>query len=385
MRAIRNIFRRKLRSALTIFGISIGVFALIVMGAMAEKINLLVDGGLKYYGDKVSVSDKMSGNLNIQPLSIKKIDEINEVDGVKAAFPNVFMMLDPDQTVALGTPKMIVAGDPEADKYESFKANTIEGRLIEKGDRGVAVVGSDLVKDLKAEVGKDIKVHNKKFKVVGLLEKTLTAPDSCVMLSLEDAQELFAKSLPPAIRQSVKPKDLVTSIVVYPEKGVDPEKLAKRINKEVKDVNASGPESFKKMTKQATMIFNFIMFGIGAISLLVGGLSVMNTMIMSISERTREIGIKKAIGASFARIMREFISEAALIGALGGLIGIGIGSLVIAAANSGTAQKGVVLFLLTPRLEIGALIFAMFLGVIAGLYPAWRAARMKPVEALRYE
>ena len=386
MRSLRNIFRRKLRSALTIFGISIGIFALIVMGAMAEKINLLVDGGLRYFGDKITVSDKSAiGGISIQPLSIKKIDDIEKVDGVKAAFPEVAMLLDQNQNFTMGIPKMIVAGDPDADKYESFKLKAVKGRLLRKGDHGVAVVDCDLVKDLKAEVGKNITVHGKKFKVMGLLEKTLTAPDSYVILPIEDAQKLFAETLPLAIRQSIKPKDLVTSIIAYPGKDVNPEKLAKRISKEVKDVQANGPESFKKQAKQVTKIFNFIMFGIAAISLLVGGLSVMNTMIMSISERTREIGIKRSIGASSFRIMREFLSEAALIGAIGGLIGLGFGSLAVNGGNSATAKSGVILFLLTPRLSIGALIFAVFLGVIAGFYPAWYAARLRPVEALRYE
>ncbi|MCL5292641.1 MAG: ABC transporter permease [Actinobacteria bacterium] len=387
MRVLRNVFRRKLRSSLTIFGITIGVFALVVMGAMAEKINLLIDGGTKYYGDKVMVAEATAGNFSVRPLSLKKVEEIREVKGVADAFPQVYMMLDPEQNMSFGMPKMLVSGDLKANKYEEkkWKIGYVAGRKLKDGDIGKSVVGADLVKDLNAKVGKKIKVRGKEFEVVGIMEKTLTAPDSTVSILLPDAQDLFVKSLPVALQKTVKKEDLITSIVVYPKPGEDPGVLAKRINKEVKEVKATGPAEFRKQTGQAMVIFNTIIFGIGAISLLVGGLSVINTMMMSVSERTREIGIKKAIGASNRRIIREFLGEAATIGGIGGLLGLSLGWAFVQAVNSATAGTGTVVFLVTGRLAIGATLFAIALGAFAGLYPAWHAARLNPVKALRYE
>ena len=125
--------------------------------------------------------------------------------------------------------------------------------------------------------------------------------------------------------------------------------------------------------------------GLAGISLLVGGIGIMNIMLVSVTERTREIGIRKAIGASDGQVMRQFITESGVIGLIGGLGGLVLGALVAALGNAAGAASGNALFLLTSRLAISSVSFAVFLGVVSGLYPAWHAARLNPVEALRYE
>jgi putative ABC transport system permease protein len=135
----------------------------------------------------------------------------------------------------------------------------------------------------------------------------------------------------------------------------------------------------------ATLIFNAIIIGVAVISLVVGGLSVINTMAMSVSERTREIGIKRAIGSSRRRIIREIVSEAALIGLIGGLVGLALGAIVVFLANELGRESGTMLFDLTASTAILAIAFSTILGMVAGLIPAWNAARLDPVTALRYE
>ena len=121
------------------------------------------------------------------------------------------------------------------------------------------------------------------------------------------------------------------------------------------------------------------------ISLVVGGLSVINTMAMSVAERTREIGIKRAIGASKSRIMREIVFEAGLIGLIGGIIGLVLGITVVLIANHLGRSSGTILFALTADRAIFAVVFSAILGMVAGLMPAWNAARLDPVQALRHE
>ena len=121
------------------------------------------------------------------------------------------------------------------------------------------------------------------------------------------------------MRARINPSDLCTSIAVYPKPGVDPERLAKTVERKVSGIKAAGPSAFKEQVGNQMKMFNGIIFSVALISLVVGGMSVVNTMTMTVSERTREIGIRKAIGAGTGAVMRQFIAESGLIGLLGGL------------------------------------------------------------------
>ena len=172
---------------------------------------------------------------------------------------------------------------------------------------------------------------------------------------------------------------------VFPEPGTDPAALASLIKERVDNTRTLTGAEFDEQVGSATAIFNAIIIGVAVISLVVGGLSVINTMAMSVAERTREIGIKRAIGGSRRRIIRELVTEAAFIGFIGGLIGLALGAIVVVLANEAGRDSGTILFDLTPGTAIFAVAFSTILGMVAGVIPAWSAARLDPVEALRYE
>lgn len=382
---LKNMFRRKTRTILTISGITIGIFAFVVMGSMAEKINLLVSGGTKYYKDKVIVSDKSGSSFMTSPLSISKAKDIEKVDGVQAVQADVTVLMDSMDSISFGVPPMIIGSDAKGEAYETFKIDMAKGEKITPTDYGKVMIGSDLVKKLNAEVGKKIKIKDKEFEVKGIMAKTLTAPDNEVYTTLRDAQEIYHDTLPTVIQSQVKPEVLVTNFTVYAKKDVDPNALAVKINKEVANVKADGPKAFQDQIASATGILNSILFGIAAISLLVGGLSIINTMTMSIAERTKEIGIKKAVGAKTRNIMIEYLTEAGLIGLFGGVIGWALGGLMVFLVNRAMEASGNTIFLLTTRLTAFALIFSVVLGVFAGIYPAYHAVKINIVKALREE
>jgi len=177
--------------------------------------------------------------------------------------------------------------------------------------------------------------------------------------------------------------DLATQIEVFIGDISGADAVAERIEAEVAGVQVTTPAEVKDQLGQFSVVFNLIIVGASVIAVIVGGLSVINTMVMTVSERVREIGIKKAVGARTGAILREFLLEATLLGALGGLIGLSAGSLLVVVLNAQTAASGTTVFLVTPWLLARSFIFATVLGALAGIYPAFRAARLDPVQALR--
>ncbi len=385
MRILRNVFKRKLRVMLTIFGITIGVLTLVVMGGMAEKINMLVSGGTKYYSDKVTVQAAGTSMFASEALSIDKREPIKAVPGVAEVSAQIGMLLDTEAGASFGMPAMITASDMRGDNLESFEISYSDGRALTPDDTGSVILGSDMVKKLAGQVGGTVTVRGEQFTVVGILDKTLTMPDTSVWLTLPDAQRLFYQALPEVYRGGADPSTFVTSFVVYPTPGTDPEELATAINAAVPEVKATGPKAFQEQIASTMSVMNLILYGIAIIALIVGGLSVINTMTMSVNERTREIGVRKAIGASDGQIVRQFLGESGIIGLIGGVSGLLLGWVAATVANMALESRNLDLFLVTPRLAIGSVLFAVLLGLVSGLYPSFHAARLKPVVALRYE
>jgi putative ABC transport system permease protein len=389
MHYVRNLGRRKVRTSLTILGITIGIWALVVFGSMANKINALVEGGSSFYADKITLSDAGGvGGFSAAPMAISLADDVRAVDGVAAVAPSVMMLMGDQNTVSFGTPPMIEGTQFGADEgLNDFPSTLAQGRRLTADDetRHVTVLGSDIARKYDVKVGDSIDLQGVSFEVVGILEPTLTAPDQAAQVPLAAAQQLFVKSMPPVIQSKINPRDIATSMTVYPEPGQDTEVLATRIESQIANVTAMTGADFDQQIGSATSMLNSILIGIALISLLVGGLSVINTMAMSVAERTREIGIKRAIGGSRTRIVREFVIESALIGALGGLVGLGLGLLVVTLVNEASRSSGTVLFEMTLGTAVTAILFSTILGALAGLVPAVHASRLDPVTALRYE
>lgn len=391
MRILRNLARRKLRTTLTVVGITIGIWALVVMSSMANKIGALVDGGSSYFADKIIVSDSanLAFGFSSAPIRVSVAADIEAIDGVDVTVPEVDMLLDPDRSgPAFNIPDRIVASMAGADKgREKFPIKAALGRLLVPEDEGknVVVLGSDLGRKFNKKPGERMTVRGIEFEVVGILEPTLSAPDTSVWIPLAAGQALLLETLPDVMQREFKASELASSITVYPDPGVDIPALAKTIEQRVPRTQSLTGAEFDEQVGSAIAIFNAIILGVALISLVVGGLSVINTMAMSVAERTREIGVKRAIGATCARIVREVVTEAGVIGLFGGTLGLVLGAVVVLAANEAGRSSGTILFQLTAGTAIFAVVFAVILGMLAGLIPAITAARLDPVEAIRYE
>jgi putative ABC transport system permease protein len=388
MRFLRQLFRRKVRTSLTIVGITIGIWALVVFSAMANKIDALVAGGSQYFDGKVIVTDASGGGMGMVPMRMSDIEQIRQVHGVAVVQAQAILLFDEELRASFGPPSQImgeVAGSDEG--LEDFQVEVMQGRGLTVDDEGasVVVVGSDLARKLEARIGDTIELHGTPFEVVGILGPTLTTPDNNAFTPLAAAQALLHEDLPAVIRASVEPSELASQAVVFPEAGVALSELAERIEAGVPNTATLTGDEFDEIVGSSMAIFNAIIIGVALISLVVGGLSVINTMAMSVAERTREIGIKRAIGGSRGRIVRELLAESGAIGLLGGLLGLGLGTLVVVVANEAGRASGTVLFQMTPQTAIFAVGFSTILGTVAGLIPAWNASRLDPVDALRYQ
>jgi putative ABC transport system permease protein len=391
---IRNLTRHKLRNGLTIAGIVIGVLALTTMGALAERTNFLFEGGVRFYEDHITVS--AGGQFGTAPIRLDKADEVARVDGVAAVFPVISVRAKAEiGEFSFGPPATIVATKPGYDRYSRFQLRYAHGGpLSERG--GEVVLGADFANELGVRPGDTLTLpipprqpqagyKGYRFTVVGILEKTLTAPDGFAYVSFADGQRLLADSLPAALRDRVDSGSLANGLDVFGEPGVDLDQLARRINEEVREVRAFPPSEIVRAFQAGAAIFTAITTGSAILALVVGGLSIINTMSMAVVERFREIGLKKALGARTLHILGEFLVEAAAIGLIGGALGILLGWALVSLINAATAQQNLSLFLLTPRLVLIAGLFSIGLGALAGLIPAIRAARLDPVVALRYE
>src|SRR5207248_2858987 len=239
----------------------------------------------------------------------------------------------------------------------AFKLQLAQGRDV--NSNGEVVLGSDFATEFKKQVGQSIDLPikakdappdfvNHRFTVVGILAKTQTAPDTGAYVSLADSQTLLKETLPASIRSGIDTTKLVNGATVYGMPGQDLDKLADKINAEVAGVKATKPSTLVASFNSGGAIFTAITTGAALLALVVGGLSVINTMLMAVTERVREIGLKKAVGAHVSHILREYLLESVMIGLIGGAIGLLLGWLVTSLINLGSPNTA--LFMVTWRL-----------------------------------
>ena len=378
-------WRRKGRTFLTIFGIIVGIFALTVLGGMTARMNQQINGMKGFITDKITIAPEAAGG-HMQPggmgdvkfLELSKVGEIEKVPGVKGASGMITVQIKPSE--GMSQPQMMVGYQPleGISMFGDVKAS--KGRELQAGDSGKVFLGSTLATDLNAQVGQPVTLKGKHFEVVGIMDTTLGVTDTWAFVPYRDALDVFLAENP-----YFKAEGLTQEIAAFPKAGVDIEALSEQIQKAVPGVKTTSPKQAEKMISNISTIFSAIILGIAFIALFVGGLSVINTMIMSVSERRREIGLKKAIGATTGAILLEYLGESAMLGLVAGAVGMGLGLLAIAGLNRATHASNAVIFTVTVAVVIGPVVFATLLATLAGLFPALRAARLNPVDALKEE
>lgn len=378
--ALRNLGARKARSVLTLIGIAIGMTAVVALISLSLGAQRAIERQFAKLGTDVILVVPAGGLGEPKPakldLSIfKNIAGVRSVGAVRREILSV--------KSASTSGFLTVVGIQSPDEGKLFGGLELaQGRLFLSQEDEV-VLGDGVTRDLKVSLSDSITIQNRAFRVVGFLKPTRNDQDDHALYISLDKLEQF-----------VDEKGLISVVFVRAAPSVDPTALAQEIQKTLRE-SVTEREFIVQSSKQLSdlvsgvlLVLRWTLGAIAGISLLVGGIGLTNTMLMAILERTHEIGILRAIGAGREHIIMLFLLESSLLGLLGGLTGLLVGG-AIAQSVAMAAQQ----FLRTDlfnvafdgTLIVGSLGFSVVLGAIAGLWPAWRAAQLSPIEALRYE
>jgi putative ABC transport system permease protein len=395
--AVSNLFKRKLRSWLTVIGIFIGIMAVVALVSLSQGMqNAILSEFEKMGTNRIIIAP---GGASFGPMgsfiSSAKFTEndfgaVKNIKGVDLAIT----ALSRSSYITFGkqTKQQLVWGFPvDSKSLEFYKGQSsfelAEGRFLRSGDKYKVVIGAGIANDTfdkDMHVGDTIMINFQQFQVIGIQKKSGGFEgDRNIRIPIDTARELFSD-----------PSE-VTAIFMNVKEGYSVDEAAESAKRKLRKERGvkEGEEDFSVQTSAQAIqtissilgIIQAVLVGIAAISLLVGGIGIMNTMYTSVVERTREIGIMKSVGARNSAILTIFLIESGLLGLLGGVIGVvsglGLGKLaeVIAmqfGVESLRAYMGAPLIL-------GALAFAFIIGSLSGALPARQASRLSPVDALR--
>lgn len=363
--SFRNLWRRRNRTLLSASGIGIGVATLVMLGGMVDgMINML--NGLAGSGGlgSLTVMQRDVADMSLSSVDERLVNLIRAMPQVKSVSPFVFGVVSTSEM-----PFFLLGGlEPGTPAIEHYKL--VEGRYMLRPNE--IVLGKTAAESYKLNVGDTMTLISNRYKVVGISETGVSFEDAGGMVSLREAQQLLNRG---------RTVSFVFVDVADPAKA---QAVSDTIDRRFPEVRSSISSEFAQNSNdiQSTIAMSN---AIRMLALIVGGIVVANTMIMSIYERTREIGTLRALGWSAGRILRQILQESLYLCLLAALLGsvLGVGFLMLILQIPGVTQMMSATW--SPQTFIVAFAVAIGLGLLGGIYPAWRASRLQPVEALRYE
>ena len=382
--SIDSILSNKMRSFLTTLGIIIGVAAVIALVSVVDSVTAMITDTLQSMGTS-SIQVVITGQGTTKELDVE--DMIKFIDENPSLYDGVAPNVSGNATVKYGVKNINSSLTGTTDTYKEVNNLKIgEGRFINlfdiEGRQKVVVLGSYVKNELFGEeeaVGNQIKINGELFDIIGVTEEKQSSmaggSDDVIIIPYTTAIRLIKDT---KVRQyTVVGK---SSDVTKQAKEKLSQFLTKKLESEDAFIALSQDEILGEVNK-ITGTMSMMLGGIAAISLVVGGIGIMNIMLVSVTERTREIGIRKAIGAKRRNILIQFLIESVFLSLIGGIIGIVLGWSLTKLVGSfidveTTVTAGVIMF---------SVVFSMVIGVFFGIYPANKASKLNPIDALRYE
>lgn len=392
-----SLIANKMRSILTMLGIIIGVAAVIALVSIGNGVKQDIQNSISSLGSNLLMvmpgAPRTPGvrqsQGSMKSLKVSDYTAISKLDGVKAASPytaNAYVSIYQSKNWTT-TVSGVSSNFQDVNNWTMAEGRFISSKNVDSRDR-VAVIGQTVVKNLFARddpVGKEIRVKNIPFRIIGVLNSKGNGSmgndqDDVIFIPYTTAME------------RVEGVDYLRMVYVVAsdDNGInrlqsDIENLL-RVRHGIKDTNLDdfniqNMKSIMETMEQTTGTLTLFLGAVAAISLIVGGIGIMNIMLVSVTERTREIGIRKALGATYYVIVTQFLIEAVVISLMGGLIGIALGIGVSKLIGLASGMSTVV-SIPTIILSFG---FSMAIGLVFGIYPARKAAKLNPIDALHYE
>ena len=392
--AIKSIRKRKLRSWLTILGIVIAIATIFILISLSLGLREAVNEQFRLLGtDKFFIQPKGQfgppGTATASILTkedaevVEKVSGIKDISYIKAGNAKVEYKDEIRYFMVLSMPTEHLEVF-----LETGSIGMDEGKFLGKNTKGKLVLGYDFkykqVFKKSAGINEKIKINEKEFKISGIVEKIGNpSDDKNIYLAMSDFDEIFNKTSIDAIYVQIKEGEDINEVADKVERRL---LQYRKISEKKKDFTILTPEELLGSFGNVLNIVTAFLLGIAAISLLVGGIGIANTMYTSVLERTREIGVMKAIGARNSDILAIFIIEAGTLGLVGGIAGIVFGFGVVKAIEyyainilgTNLLRAGMNIYLF-----VGCFVFAFLIGSLSGFFPALQASKLKPIEELR--
>lgn len=361
---LKNLWHRKTRTFLTILGIAIGVAAVVALGAMANNIGANYVSMLTNPNADITVMQKDALDISFSSIGEDLGDRLRSVPDVELAEPVLVAWATGENL-----PFFLAFGyEPNSLAVRHYKI--VEGKPV-SGPRQMAL-GKQVAQDLDKGVGDTMRILGTPFQIVGIYETGQAMEEAGGVVTLSDAQELARNPRQVnAFQLKVRRPDQVDAVFA-------------RLQALFPDLSIS-KGSGNAAAQQWMGMINAMAWGIAGIAIIIGGLGMMNTMVMSVFERTREVGVLRAVGWRRGRVLGLILGEALLLSLAGGIVGIVLGVAMVEAVGRAPGYGGMIRGGYSTTLLVQGLVTALLLGAVGGFYPAWWASRLTPIEALRYE
>ena len=389
--AYRSIRERRARSILTVLGIAVGIAAIVALMSVGYGMEEAITGELTGMADMISVMPgKITGHTYVELGSFtdRDVKDLQRISGIKDITAMTYDAAEVEYRNKRA-PVFVLGGN--AKELGSFYVEPVgikEGRWLRENDFKGCVIGDRVANDFFDDVihvNDKLIINGEKFIVVGIFEKASTLyasdVDPHIFLTLHAAKEAL---------QTNEIKYIMVQVYNIDEAEGTAEEIEERINDNHGLDDFANAMTMGSMIEQIGDVFNIIrgvLVGIAAIALVVASIGIMNTMLMSVMERTHEIGVMKAIGAKSSDVLSLFLLESSMVSLVGGVVGCVLGAVAakVISFGAGTALGIEFGAVVKPEVLLGGMAVAMVVGVLSGFYPARKASRMSPVEAVRYE